>query len=59
MKVIKIKKKKDFWGKCNYISRKIKEETVVATMQIRVKMITIIRIKYFCSVIISHSSPIQ
>ena len=52
------RKKKDFPGKCNYISRKIKEETVVATIQIRVKMITIIRMKDFCSVI-SHSSPIQ
>lgn len=55
----KNRKKKDFPGKYNYISRKIKEETVVATTQIRLNMIMIIRIKDVCSVIISHSSPRQ
>lgn len=50
-------RKKDFPGKYNYIFRKIKENTVVATTQIRLNMIMIIRIKDFCSVIVSHSSP--
>lgn len=55
----KNRKKKDFPGKYNYIFRKIKENTVVATTQIRLNMIMIIRIKDFCSVIVSHSSPRQ
>ena len=56
--MIKIEKK-DFQGKYNYIFRKIKENTVVATTQIRLNMIMIIRIKDFCSVIVSHSGPRQ